>query len=125
MIFRLLQRFARTFFWCATRLSLEQGCFDALWGLQLPFSPGCEDTASVVSGIQAEAQRNLLAFGSESVGNSRKSLFFQTIEYSGTRRRRHHVVGAGQNRLDGNDAPIASFKGRILLKSESHGVRRP
>jgi hypothetical protein len=31
--------------------SLEQGCFVGCLGSQRPFSPGCEDTASVVSGV--------------------------------------------------------------------------
>ncbi len=37
--------------------SLAQGCFDACLGSQRPFSPGCEDTASVVSSIASDRNR--------------------------------------------------------------------
>jgi len=41
-------RICKSFFKSAIGFSLAQDCFDAFFGSQRPFSPGCEDTSSVL-----------------------------------------------------------------------------
>src|SRR5208282_5104267 len=63
----------KNFFPVRSGYSLAQGRFDATFGSQRPFSPGCEDTSSVVSSIPLRLL-SLFLHPEVAVANLRRSI---------------------------------------------------
>ena len=76
VILFLFHWFARTFFQSAPVILWNRGCFVDCFGSRRPFSPGCEDTSSVVSAIFMRLL-SLFLHPDNTVANFRRSIAFR------------------------------------------------
>jgi hypothetical protein len=103
----------KNFFPVRSGYSLAQGCFDAFLGSQRPFSPGCEDTTSVVC-IVFMRVLSLFLHPDAAMGNLRRSI--------ACRMDRNNSLGTATSAIWKTIFPEwrTTFAPRPLLKSPVH-----